>query len=138
MRTRFVIVAGLLTGAMLATAFAPKPALPQDGVKQAELAKLMRQMMDEATRSKAQVTAGKKPGRYPARFDKIHTATPSDPAVKTETFKVFADDYLAKAKAFHASGEAKAYNLMVASCANCHATYCPGPLKRIRALNVPE
>lgn len=138
MPVRFFAVTVLLATAMLLSAFAPKPGLPQDGVKQAELAKLMRQMMDEAIRAKTQVTNGKKPRRYSTRFDKIHTATPSDPAVKTEAFKTFADDYLAKAKSFHGTGGAAAYNLMVASCINCHATYCPGPLKRIRALNVRE
>lgn len=104
--------------------------------KQSELAQLMRRMIDEATRAKRQAERGAKLGSYPRWFDKLHTATPTDPAVRTAEFAGLGRSFTQQATTAYTTTTKDNYNLMVASCVSCHVKYCPGPLPRIRALQL--
>ncbi len=106
-----------------------------------ELALLMREMYDTSVSLKTSITKAILPRDFPQRFRSIHSAKPTDPTVKTETFKILADEYLKGLKALSNSkkGELKTnYNESVQKCINCHEAFCPGPIKKIVKLKFTE
>jgi len=107
--------------------------------KNSELALLMRDIVDDAQTTRAQVIKGEKPNNQYKKFSFIHQAIPTDSSVKTVAFKAMSDGYLKSLKTFYKSnkeGKIQAYNVMIANCLNCHKTYCPGPVKRIQKLRI--
>lgn len=104
-----------------------------------ELALLMRMMNDSVSTMKELVQLGKLPEKFPEAFLKIHTATPTDPTVKTEEFEAFADSYVEGLKQLYNSSPSELktnYNSLVQRCINCHQVSCPGPIKAIKKLKI--
>ena len=102
-----------------------------------ELTVLMRDMQAYSNQAKADIAAGKKPAKYPAKFDKIHTAKISDGMSKSDYYKSFADLYVMSVKNYANSTTAQrveTYNNMVNSCLACHSQHCPGPVPVIKKM----
>ncbi|MFK8102304.1 MAG: hypothetical protein AB8G15_07265 [Saprospiraceae bacterium] len=104
-----------------------------------ELTLLMRTMFDDAMRMKQSVAEGEVP-KVLATFKAIHTAEATEPdKAKSETFKNFANAYLATVEALQQATPAEVkdiYEGMVASCMSCHRAMCPGPMVRIKKLHL--
>jgi len=110
---------------------------PRNPNGNSELAILMRAMLDSSSSLKASIKQGKLPEKFPDAFLKIHTATPTDPTVKTPQFDAFAASYVEGLNQLYNSAPEdyeSNYNSLVQRCANCHRAVCPGPLKAINKL----
>jgi len=102
-----------------------------------ELALLMRKMASHTESLKTSLYNKSGINSYPADFEKMLTATPTDSKLDRPLFTGFANGYLIKLKTFYDSPDSlqvKNYNMMVNSCINCHRNFCSGPLKRIKKM----
>ncbi|EIM78046.1 Cytochrome C' [Nitritalea halalkaliphila LW7] len=67
-------------------------------------------------------------------------AQPTDPKVKTAAFEQYAQLYINQINRFNEETDATLleghYKAILETCLACHATYCPGPMKRIRLLEL--
>lgn len=106
-----------------------------------ELALLMRDMFDDVMRMKMQIKDGKKP-EVLKKFKDIHTADATEPEkAASNDYKAFANAYLAALENLEKAepDETKLlYQGLVNTCSNCHQAMCPGPLVRIKKLNLPK
>ena len=106
-----------------------------------ELALLMREMYDDGMITKTQILEGK---ALNIGFDhrKIHTAEATEPEkVKNTEFLVMAKAYEAAVDGLIAAdrrNRPEAYQMMVNTCAQCHSTYCPGPMVKIKKMYLSE
>jgi cytochrome c553 len=103
-----------------------------------ELSLLMRKMEKQLVDARPAVIKGTYKGKYPAEFDKLKTAAPTDDKTKTAYFDVFADLYTSSVKVFVSTkkNQVESYNNVVNACLACHSQHCPGPVGRIRKLTV--
>lgn len=105
-----------------------------------ELTLLMRKMYEEADSIKATIKAGT--GNISESFieelEYVHKAVPSNPKLSNQTFTAFNELIITEAKALHSSTENKveAFNNLVNRCIDCHKTFCPGPITRIKKLKI--
>lgn len=103
-----------------------------------ELALLMRQLFYDADSLKQLIITkeGNITDEFIAEIERVHTAIPTDPEVKTEEFKAFNNLLINEAKAVQKNTEnkAEAFNQLVNRCIECHQVVCPGPIKRIKKL----
>lgn len=106
-----------------------------------ELALLMREMYEDGQRIKKQIVNGEQP-EIITRFKEIHTADATEPEkVNTDAYRMYADAYLNALNMLENSNEDDIhvnYGAMVQSCINCHQVLCPGPIVRIKKLELPE
>ncbi len=106
-----------------------------------ELALLMREMYDDGQRIKEQILAGEKP-EILKRFAEIHTAEATEPEkAASDAYKMYADAFLNAMDILAESDESNVnlnYMAMVQSCNNCHQQLCPGPMVKIKKLNLPK
>jgi len=139
-------VIGLLGPFILACSVAdPAPVPPpiQQGLKPAsDLALLMREMTLFTDSTRLRLGRGEELLPYPAHFDRMLTATPTDGKLDIDraTFDGFAHHYLGQLKGLYDAPKAdrqQVFNGTVQACATCHATACPGPLVRIKKLYAP-
>jgi hypothetical protein len=102
-----------------------------------ELALLMRDMFDESDSLKQLVIEGKELTGL-RKYQDIHSAIPTDPAVTGPVFEAFANAYINSIKKLEASDSSSVskFNKMVDQCMNCHTEFCPGPKKRIKQLYI--
>jgi cytochrome c556 len=128
-----LVVCGLLLGA----ASADQDMNPNGS---SELSLLMRKMEKQLVDARPEVLNDKYRGTYPAEFDKLKTAAPTDAETKTEYYNVFADLYTSSVKSLYASKkyQVQAYNNVVNACLACHSQHCPGPVGRIRKLMITQ
>ena len=102
-----------------------------------ELALLMRAMVEEAERIKAQIAAGE-PVTITLDHEKILTAHATEPEkAASAEFKTFAATYLQAIEALKAATPVESaviYDEMISSCMGCHQMLCPGPMMRIKKL----
>jgi nitrous oxide reductase accessory protein NosL len=102
-----------------------------------ELTLLMRQMFDEAAQIKQQI-AQEDPIAFKLNHENLLTAQATQPErIASPQYESFAHLYLQSVKNLQKANpeqKANAYDMMLASCVNCHKTYCPGPLTRIYQL----
>ena len=106
-----------------------------------ELSVLMRKMLQTAQNDREKVIEGVLPENFPEDFLKINTAKPTDNATKKESFTGFSDNYIRSLRTFYQSPKdelQKNFNALVISCVACHGDHCPGPLKVINKLKLPE
>lgn len=104
-----------------------------------ELAKLMRNMYDKGQAVKKQIQEGE-PKLDIDLFQGIHTATATDPTVRTPEFDGFANAWQASMRELGGCQEGerpKMFNMMVDNCMSCHTAFCPGPKMRIKKLYIP-
>jgi len=104
-----------------------------------ELAVLMRDMMSSSQNLKGMIKSGTLPQKFPEEFMKIHTAKPTDPDTKKESFDAFASNYISNLQALYSSPKedlTQNYNAVITACVNCHQQHCPGPIKAINKLKI--
>ncbi len=105
-----------------------------------ELALLMRKMYLDADKIKAAIIndEGNITDEFVEHLEKVHAAIPTDPTVKTPEFYAFNKLLIATAKATQKDGNDKiaGFNDLVARCIDCHQSFCPGPIKRIKKLKI--
>lgn len=104
-----------------------------------ELALLMRNMYDKGLAVKKQIEDQEQKLDIEV-FQGIHTATPTDPTVRTEEFDGFANAWQTSMRDLGGCAESerpKMFNMMVDNCMSCHTAFCPGPRMRIKKLYMP-
>ena len=103
-----------------------------------ELALLMRQMYLDADSIKQLIVSneGTISDEFIAELQQVHAAIPTDSTVKTPEFKAFNDLLINQAKALqeNTKDRVEGFNQLVARCIDCHQSFCPGPIKRIKKL----
>lgn len=97
----------------------------------------MRKMYDQADSIRATIKAGT--GNITKEFidelEFVHEAIPSDPKLSNPTFTAFNELIITEAKTLQATTEKKqGFNNLVDRCIDCHKTFCPGPISRIKKL----
>lgn len=128
---------GDTTAAVTENAAKPKKDVNPNG--SSELAKLMRNMYDHGQTVKKQIQ-DQAPKLDLELFQGIHSATPTDPTVRTPEFEGFANSWQSSMKELGGCAESerpKMFNMMVDNCMSCHATFCPGPQRKIKKLYIP-
>lgn len=105
-----------------------------------ELALLMRQLYTDADSIKQLIEAGgtEVSVEFIESIERVHTADPTDPEVKTEQFTAFNNMMKSQAELLKSSTENQAenFNNFVNACISCHQVVCPGPIKRIKKLKI--
>lgn len=103
-----------------------------------ELAWLMRDMYQDGEKIKTAVQNKQLPEDFREKFKNIHTATPTDAAVKGEVFDTSAKVFLQTLDKFYTEKENQVenFNIVVNACVACHQNYCPGPIKKIKKLAI--
>lgn len=103
-----------------------------------ELALLMRNLYFETDSIKKLIVndEGNISDEFIAELERIHTASPTDPEVKTAQFTAFNELMINQAKALKETTDNKKelFNQFVNRCIDCHQVVCPGPIKRIKKL----
>lgn len=116
---------------------APRKSLNPNG--DSELAVLMRAMYEETMEMKKALKEGKK---YDHSFEEeaIFTATPTEEGKNvTDSYKAFAQHYLYVMEQYANASDKDlrgSYEQIVGNCQSCHKAICPGPLRRIRHLEL--
>jgi hypothetical protein len=104
-----------------------------------ELALLMRAMHEQSAQWKKNVLNNDSLFIFPEGYNNLHSATATNPAEIGDTFHEKADDFIISAKAFAEANNnerIEKYNLMIASCVDCHRSYCTGPIPKINKLKI--
>lgn len=105
-----------------------------------ELALLMRKMYDDADAIKTLITnnEGNITQEYITELERIHTATPTDANVKTPEFEAYTKLMIEQANNLFSSetNRAEGFNNLVNRCVECHQSFCPGPIKKIKKLTI--
>ncbi len=108
--------------------------------KDSELALLMRKMYLDADSIKQLIVneEGTISDAFIAELEDVHTASPTDPEVKTVEFDAFNRSLVNQAKALKETvgNKTEAFNQLVGRCIDCHQSFCPGPIKRIKKLRI--
>lgn len=103
-----------------------------------ELALLMRQMFVETDSIKQLIIndEGAVSDEFISELERVHNAIPTDENVKTPEFDAFNTSLINQAKALQASTEnqTEEFNQLVNRCLDCHSSFCPGPMKKIKKL----
>ena len=102
-----------------------------------EMAQLMREMYAYSESIKQQVIKGELSASYPPNFDKILTATLTDPTDRDSLFEADSKVFLnAEKLIFEGLDEdiVANYNNAVNACISCHNVTCTGPIPRIKKL----
>jgi hypothetical protein len=112
-----------------------------DMYEPSELVLVMRKMHEENMALKEQIAAGHTPESIPEEYQKILTATATNPDELDQVYyamaKVWLNDYQTMIDAEPDEVVGK-YNNMVKACVNCHENYCMGPIPKIEKLYVKE
>jgi cytochrome c556 len=113
---------------------APKPAAYDSD---SELAVLMREMFDDGMRVKGQIQRGESP-EIAVDYEKVHTAEAFQPEKTAPAeYEAFARAYVQAVKTLleaQAGETATRYTAMVDACMDCHRSFCPGPMMRIKQM----
>lgn len=104
-----------------------------------ELALLMRQLTEETDSIRAAIVAGEEHPLW-SRIRDLHTATPTDSTSAGPVFEGFTAAFIGSVKDMQRSDTAqtKYFNAVIDRCMDCHAEFCPGPMKRIRKFYVRD
>lgn len=105
-----------------------------------ELAVLMREMYDDSETIKQAILSGKFPPDFREKFRYLHSATPTDKDTKTEAYpdmaKVFEENLNQLYQEKDEKKRIKRFNIVIQNCITCHQSHCPGPIKKIKKLNI--
>ena len=105
--------------------------------KDSELALLMREMYSDTELIRKAVQEKKMPTDFKEKFEKIHSAIPTDSTVREGDFKLFAQNFLVSLdNVYEQENQIQNYNLLINNCIACHQSVCPGPIKRIKKLKL--
>jgi len=105
-----------------------------------ELAILMREMFDDGMEMKKAIEKGKLPESH-INVEELFTAEGTEPEkVASEQYKAYSRVYEASFNALQAAEteeEAQtAYTSLVNTCVTCHKAMCPGPITRIKKMEL--
>jgi len=107
--------------------------------KPSELSKLMLAMYDESEQIKQQIKNGE-PLSFKLDYKRILTAKATDEdKTHSPNYQAMAKLYLHQIDSLKNSDQvqaSKSYEKMVMSCVACHQAMCPGPLSRIKKLEL--
>lgn len=107
-----------------------------------ELAKLMRQIHKDAKSWRKQIVDGELVTDTVSIYTALIESTPTKEEVQGPVFEGMAANYQVQLDAFLSAEDIdlakSAYNNLVGTCISCHQSYCPGPVKTIKKLYVPE
>lgn len=107
-----------------------------------ELAQLMRQIHKDAKQWRKQIVNGQTVTDSVAIYKALVESTPTKAEVQGPVFEGMAANYQTQLNAFLAARDIdlakSSYNNLVTACISCHQEYCPGPVKTIKKLYVPE
>lgn len=105
-----------------------------------ELTLLMRKMYNDADSIKQDIKSGSGTitNEFITELEQVHTATPSDPKLSNPTFTAFNNLIITEAKSLQSKTENRieGFNNLVNRCLDCHKTFCPGPIPRIKKLKI--
>jgi hypothetical protein len=108
--------------------------------KDSELALLMRKMYLDADSIKQLIVTetGTVSDDFIKELETVHTAKATDPEVKTAEFDAFNKSLIIQAKAIqeNPANQVEEFNRLVSRCIDCHQSFCPGPIKRIKKLRI--
>lgn len=106
-----------------------------------EMALLMQEMYDVMKKNKQLITTESSLDSMPKSFFKIYTAELTDPSVRDNQYKSFANIYLNSLNYLYNDTAPEnlktSYNNTISSCISCHQTICPGPISKIKKLFIP-
>ncbi|MBU3675601.1 MAG: hypothetical protein FGM54_00230 [Chitinophagaceae bacterium] len=107
---------------------------------QSALAGMMRQMVNDCDRMRADILAGKPVDslRYP--MPPFIGAEPTEADMKTPVFYAYASGFEIAYRTLMSDSKNQVanYNALIQGCASCHNNFCRGPLKKINQLPIPE
>jgi hypothetical protein len=107
-----------------------------------ELALSMRQSFEQTEQIKHNIEKGDFtiPEGYVENLQLFHSATPTDPEVKNELFTQFSNSLYLIANDLVSSSDLnqrkEVYQAFISTCISCHQKFCPGPIVRIKKLNL--
>ncbi|MBS9525295.1 hypothetical protein KI659_14850 [Litoribacter alkaliphilus] len=107
----------------------------------APLAWLMREMFEDMEDIKASVERGEQIKSYVEKHQELLTLRGTEPHKSQQaSFQVMGNGYLESLNVLESSDEPEEllsnYQTLVNSCLACHTNYCPGPMQRIRKLEM--
>lgn len=120
-----------------------EPKEPSVMYEASELASLMRAMHEQSNSWKNALLADAENFELdmPEFYRRMHTAEATNPKEINDNFYAKADAFLEATNTFiHAENVNKleTYNLMIASCVDCHKDFCRGPIQKINKLVIEE
>lgn len=102
-----------------------------------ELAGIMLTMHDQLKAIRGHVERGEAiPDSLNWDFENMKTAEATKDMNIDEGFDGMATAFLAQLKVAMEDQSVESYNEAVTSCVNCHNSYCPGPIARIKKLKI--
>ena len=105
-----------------------------------ELALLMRKLYLDADSIKRLIEndKGTISNDFIAEIEKVHTAIPTDPTIKTPEFEAFNKLLISTARTVQENeiDKVSGFNSLVSRCIDCHQSFCPGPIVRIKKLEI--
>lgn len=103
-----------------------------------QMAALMRQMYSINEELKTRIEKGEDLGTFPNEFEQILHAEMTKKQKHDDFFKKHANLFLESQRNIYANPkDAKAlYNISINSCVECHQTKCPGPIAKIKHLEL--
>ncbi len=102
------------------------------------MALMMRAIYDQSRSMRGDLESGKNLDSSLYRFMEFHKLEPTDSTVLVEVFYEHNEKFRAAYEDLLRSSDKPAYNAMLTACVNCHADFCPGPIKRINKLRFEE
>lgn len=103
-----------------------------------ELSNVMRQMYDESLQARENVIAERPAEIDWELFKKIAHSEVTRPSLKEGVFQQQSEQFLQSVKDLNNNPDnpIAAYNVMIVNCLNCHTNRCPGPMPRIKKLEI--
>ena len=131
-----------LAGACNSANEQPAPEKKKTRYTDSELTLYMRSMESEAKLWREQIIAGQDLHIPDHILDSITLSTPTADKIKNkEKFEAHAKFFQQHIDSLQLAPQASLtdrYNLMVTACIDCHQSFCPGPIKRIKKLYIQE
>lgn len=121
------------------------PEEPVTGVRPpSELALLMKSLYADFEQAAETYHSGEYPafqGDY--QLDEIYTATPTDSTVHSPAYEAFTYAFIQRVQEYVTlvdpeQNDKVLFNSMIDGCIDCHQTFCPGPIRKIQKLHLPD
>lgn len=107
-----------------------------------ELTLFMRSMETEAKQWRAQIIDGQQLELPKGLLDSITISEPTPDKIrdkeKFDAHATFFQQHIDSLKLAPQESLPERYNLMVTACVDCHQSFCPGPIKRIKKLYIQQ
>jgi len=102
-----------------------------------ELALLMRKMYDNMEFAGKQINSGIEiSDSLVTGYETILTAEATNPDEIDSKFYGFANGWLGEIEVLRNEKSLENYNAIMNACVNCHQSYCPGPIPKIKRLKI--